>query len=154
MKALEKLSFPKLESEYLENILRQLVNQYNIIQMFFNRNASCSHLIIHIDKNSDAKILQLNNWVKKVKKNWNIDVYFIYSSRLHHLYFLASPFIEYCKSSAKRRTDVIIFDFKFCASLSVIISILQIFDNRLRKLWTQLETTQKKCFLIREEFFI
>ncbi len=97
MKALAKLSFPKLENEYLENILRQLVNQYNIIQIFFNKSSSysCSHLIIHIDKNSDAIKLQLNKWVKKVKRNWNIDVYFIYSSRLHHLYFLASPFIEY-----------------------------------------------------------
>lgn len=39
MKTLEKLSFPKLENEFLENILRQLANQHNIIQMFFYQTA-------------------------------------------------------------------------------------------------------------------
>ncbi len=33
MKTSEKLLFPQLENEYLENILRQLVNKYNIIEI-------------------------------------------------------------------------------------------------------------------------
>ena len=103
MKTLEKLSFPKLENEYLENILRQLVNQHTIIQMFFTKQPSCvySCLLIHIEKNMDAEQLQQNKWVKKVRNRYQIDVSFIYSTRLHHLFSLGHPFIElYCQPSA------------------------------------------------------
>ncbi|MFV8342035.1 hypothetical protein [Flavobacterium sp. XS2P39] len=103
MKTSKKLSFPKLENEFLENILRQLVNQHNIFQMFFSKQPSCmfSYLIIHIEKNIDAQELQQNKWVKKVRKRYQIDVYFIYSERLHHRFSLGHPFIEfYCKPSA------------------------------------------------------
>jgi hypothetical protein len=103
MKTSKKLSFPKLENEFLENILRQLVNQHNIIQMFFTGQPSFvfSYLIIHIEKNIDAQELQQNKWVKKVRKRYQIDVYFIYSERLHHRFSLGHPFIEfYCQSSA------------------------------------------------------
>lgn len=103
MKTSKKLSFPKLENEFLENILRQLVNQHTIIQMFFTRPPSFvfSYLIIHIEKNIDAQELQQNKWVKKVKKHYQIDVYFIYSERLHHRFSLGHPFIEfYCQPSA------------------------------------------------------
>jgi hypothetical protein len=98
MKTLEKLSFPKLENEFLENILRQLVNQHNIIQMFFTKQPSCvySYLLIHIEKNMDAEQLQQNKWVKKVRSLYQIDVYFIYSERLHHRFSLGHPFIEFC----------------------------------------------------------
>jgi hypothetical protein len=37
MKTSAKLSFPKLENDFLENILRQLVNQYTIVQLFFTK---------------------------------------------------------------------------------------------------------------------
>ncbi|WP_338648492.1 hypothetical protein V5J73_06875 [Flavobacterium sp. KS-LB2] len=103
MKTSKKLSFPKLENEYLENILRQLVNQHTIIQIFFTRQTSFvfSYLIIHIEKNIDAQELQQNKWVKKVKKRYQIDVYFIYSERLHYRFSLGHPFIEfYCQPSA------------------------------------------------------
>ncbi|RKS92703.1 hypothetical protein BC952_2618 [Flavobacterium limicola] len=103
MKTLEKLSFPKLENEFLENILRQLVNQYAVIQIFFTREPSrlFSQLIIHIDKNSDAEQLQLNKWVQKVRNRDQIAVYFIYSAKLHHRFSLEQPFIElYCQPSA------------------------------------------------------
>ncbi|MFV5684559.1 hypothetical protein ACM55I_03845 [Flavobacterium sp. GB2R13] len=103
MKTLEKLSFPKLENEFLENILRQLVNQHTIIQMFFTRQPSFvfSYLIIHIEKNIDAQELQQNKWVKKVRNLYQIDVYFIYSERLHHRFSLGHPFIEfYCQPSS------------------------------------------------------
>lgn len=103
MKTSEKLSFPKLENEFLENIVRQLLNQHNIIQMFFIKHPSSmfSYLIIHIEKNIDAEQLQQNKWVKKVRNRYQIDVYFIYSTRLHHLFSLGHPFIEfYCQPSA------------------------------------------------------
>lgn len=103
MKTSKKLSFPKLENEFLENILRHLVNQHTIIQMFFTRQTSFvfSYLIIHIEKNIDAQELQQNKWIKKVKKRYQIDVYFIYSERLHHRFSLGHPFIEfYCQPSA------------------------------------------------------
>jgi hypothetical protein len=103
MKTSKKLSFPKLENEFLENILRQLVNQNIIIQIFFTRQPSFvfSYLIIHIEKNIDAQELQQNNWVKKVRKHYQIDVYFIYSERLSHRFSLGHPFIEfYCQPSA------------------------------------------------------
>lgn len=103
MKTSKKLSFPNLENEFLENILRQLVNQHNIIQMFFTKQTSSvfSHLIIHIEKNTDAKQLQLNKWVKKVRNLYLIDIYFICSAKLHHCFALGQPFIEfYCQPSA------------------------------------------------------
>jgi hypothetical protein len=103
MKTSEKLTFPKLENEYLENILRQLVNQYTIIQMFFTRQESSafSYLNIHIENNIDAQKLQQNKWVKKVMQRFQIIVSFICSSKLHHHYSLGSPFIAfYCRESA------------------------------------------------------
>lgn len=103
MKTLEKLSFPQLENEFLENILRQLVNQYTVIQLFFTKEPTplFSELIIHIDKNSDAEQLQKNKWVQKVRNRYQINVYFIYSGRLHHRFSLGHPFIElYCQPSA------------------------------------------------------
>jgi hypothetical protein len=103
MKTLEKLSFPKLENEYLENILRQLIHKYDIIQMFFTRHKSSafSCLIINIEKNTDAQNLQESKWVRKVKERFQINISFIFSSKLHHHYSLGSPFITfYCRESA------------------------------------------------------
>ena len=103
MKTSEKLSFPKLENEFLENILRQLLNQYSIIQIFFTRHSSSvfSYLIINIDNYTVAQNLQQNKWVRKVKERFQIDISFISSSRLHHLYSLGCPFTAfYCRASA------------------------------------------------------
>lgn len=103
MKTSEKFTFPKLENEYLENILRQLVNQYNIIQMFFTRQESSafSYLIIHIENSIDATKLQDSKWVKRAKKRCLIDVYFIYSSKFQYRFSLGHPFIEfYCQPTA------------------------------------------------------
>lgn len=103
MKTSKKLSFPKLENEFLENILRQLVNQYTVIQLFFTKEPTplFSQLIIHIEKNNDAQQLQLNKWVKKVRNRYQVEVYFIYSTKLHHRFSLGQPFIElYCQPSA------------------------------------------------------
>ncbi|MDQ6528928.1 hypothetical protein [Flavobacterium sp. LHD-85] len=103
MRTSEKLTFPKLQNEYLENILRQLVRQHNIIQLFFTKSASSSfsHLIVHIEQSMDAKNLQESKWVKKVWKSCQIDVLFIYTSKLEHRFSLGNPFFElYCRPSA------------------------------------------------------
>jgi hypothetical protein len=103
MKTTKKLSFPKLENEFLENILRQLVNQYAVIQMFFTKRKLSlhSHLIIHIEKKIDADQLQSAKWVEKVRNSYQINVIFTYSGRLHHRFSLGYPFIElYCQPSA------------------------------------------------------
>lgn len=116
MKASYQLSFTKLENGFLENILKQLLNQYSIIQMFFTKGqvATVSHLIIHVEKNADATILQQHKWIKKIKEQFNIAVFFIYTSKLHHHYFLACPFVEmYCSPSAmiyqKENVDNLLF---------------------------------------------
>lgn len=103
MKTSKKITFPKLENEFLENILRQLINQHHIIQMFFTKDTHSlfSHLIIHTEKNSDAQELQQSKWVKKVRNRYQIDVYFIYSVKFHHKSSLGHPFIEcYSQPSA------------------------------------------------------
>lgn len=104
MKTSKKLSFPKLENEFLENILRQLVNQYTIVQIFFTKQeppSVNSHLVINLGQKIDAEQLHLTKWVKKVRNCYQIDVYFIYSGRLHHQFSLGHPFIEFhCQPSA------------------------------------------------------
>lgn len=103
MKTSKKLLFPKLENEYLENILRQLVNQHTFIQIFFTRQkySGYSFLIINIESNIDAQKLQQSKWVRKVKEHFQINIAFIYSSKLRHHYSLGSPFIAfYCRESA------------------------------------------------------
>ena len=103
MKTLEKLKFPKLENEYLENIIRQLIDQYNVIQIFFTKEkySAFSCLIINIESNIDAQKLQQSKWVRKVKEHLQINIVFIFSSKLRHHYSLGSPFIAfYCRESA------------------------------------------------------
>ena len=103
MKTSKKLSFPKLENEYLENILRQLFNQHTIIQIFFTRKkySEFSCLIINIESNIDAQKLQQSKWVRKVKERFQINIVFFFSSKLRHHYSLGSPFIAfYCREAA------------------------------------------------------
>jgi hypothetical protein len=103
MKTTKKPSFPKLENEFLENILRQLVNQYTIAQMFFTRQelSSPSQLVINLEKKTDADQLQSAKWVAKARNGYQINVIFIYSGRLHHRFSMGHPFIElYCQPSA------------------------------------------------------
>ena len=97
MKTSAKLSFPKLENEFLENILRQWVNQHTIIQMFFTKEPAplFSQLMIHIEKNSDAEQLQQHKWIKKVRNRYQVEVCFIYSARLYHRFSLGHPFMEW-----------------------------------------------------------
>nr|WP_315156435.1 hypothetical protein [uncultured Flavobacterium sp.] len=103
MKTTKKLSFPKLENEFLENILRQLVNQYTVIQLFFTKQKLSIHsyLVINLEKKIDADQLQSAKWVEKARNSYQINIIFIYSGRLHHRFSLGHPFIElYCQPSA------------------------------------------------------
>ena len=103
MKTTKKLSLPKLENEFLENILRQLVNQYAIVQVFFTKQelSSNAYLVINLEKKTDADQLQSAKWVAKARNRYQINVIFIYSARLHHRFSLGHPFIElYCRPSA------------------------------------------------------
>jgi hypothetical protein len=57
----EKLSFPKLENEFLENILRQLVNQHMSFRCFFTKHLLRVFIPAHIEKNMDAEQLNRTN---------------------------------------------------------------------------------------------
>jgi hypothetical protein len=103
MKTSEKLSFPKLENEFLENILRQLVNQYAVVQVFFTKESAplFSQLVIHVKNNGEAEQLQQHKWIKKGENRYQVKVCLIYAARLNHRFSLGHPFIEwYCRSSA------------------------------------------------------
>lgn len=103
MKTIEKLTFPQIENEYLENILRELAGKCNIVQMFFTRihSSGFSKLIINIESSIDAKKHQQSKWVRKVKERLQIDVLFIFSSKIRHHYSLGDPFKAfYCRESA------------------------------------------------------
>jgi hypothetical protein len=103
MKTLEKLTFPQIENEYLENILRELADKYNIVQMFFTREQSSgfSKLIVSIESSIDAQKYQQSKWVRKVKERLHIDVLFIFPSKIRHHYSLGDPFKAfYCRESA------------------------------------------------------
>ncbi|MEL1254752.1 hypothetical protein AAEO57_13260 [Flavobacterium sp. DGU38] len=103
MKTAAKLSFPKLQNEYIANILRQLVSQHSIVQVFFTGEPSplFSQLIIHTEKNTSVQELRQSKWVAKMKTQYQINVCFIYSSKLHRQYALGAPFTAfYCRPSA------------------------------------------------------
>lgn len=103
MKTLKQASFPQIENEFLENILRQLVNQYAVIQMFYHkeRETPQSHLVIHLAHKADADQIQSQKWVAKVRELYSIHVYCSYITRLHHQVALGHPFFEwYCRPSA------------------------------------------------------
>jgi hypothetical protein len=97
LKTSKKLSFPKLENEYLENILRQLVNQYTIVQLFFTKEPAplFSQLMIHIKNKEEGEQLQQHKWIKKVRNRYQIEVCLIYSTRLYHRFALGHPFMEW-----------------------------------------------------------
>lgn len=103
MKTSKKLSFPQLENEFLENILRQLVNQYAVVQVFFTKEPAplFSQLVIHVKNNGEAEQLQQHKWITKVGNRYQVEVCLIYAARLYHRFSLGHPFIEwYCRPSA------------------------------------------------------
>jgi hypothetical protein len=103
MKTTAKLSFPQLENQFLENILRQWVNQYTIVQLFFTKEPAplFSQLIIHIKNKEEAEQVQQHKWIKKARNYYQIEVCLIYSTRLYHRLALGHPFMEwYTRPSA------------------------------------------------------
>ncbi|GEP51946.1 hypothetical protein FNO01nite_26180 [Flavobacterium noncentrifugens] len=103
MKTSRQPSFPTLENEFLENILRQTVSHYAVVQMFYNKPKPGSQavLVIYLQQKQDADLLQSRPWVEKLKNQYQIFVYCVYSTRLHHKFSLGHPFIEtYCRPPA------------------------------------------------------
>lgn len=101
MKTSEKLSFPALENEYLENILRQLVSKHAVLQLFFTRTPNFAQLVVHVGNSSDAAQLQQQKWVGKVLSRYQTAVCFFNSGRLSRLFSMGHPFVEsYCRPSA------------------------------------------------------
>lgn len=101
MKTLKQTSLLKLDNVLLSDILAQLINQYHIIQFFYNKSESPSNLVVNLRESGDAKKLQLNKWVEKARAIHNIHVSFLYSARLERQHYIGNPFIElYCQPDA------------------------------------------------------
>lgn len=102
MKNSKKITFPALQNEYLENILRQLVHQHAVCNIFYTPQASgLSHLIIHLDHSLAVAPLQSGPWVRKAKMQYQTAVAFFSSSQLAHRRSLGHPFVAcYCTASA------------------------------------------------------
>ncbi|WP_296149906.1 hypothetical protein [uncultured Flavobacterium sp.] len=93
MKTSEKLSFPVLKNEYVENILRQLLHQYAVCQVFYTaQDLGLSYLVVHLEQHQDAALLQSRPWVRKARARCQIAVSFVSSTQLEHRYSLGHPF--------------------------------------------------------------
>lgn len=102
METSKKITFPTLQNEYLENILRQLVNQHAVCQMFYTpQDWGLSYLVVHLEQHQDAALLQSRPWVRKAKAVCQTAVSFISSSQLEHRYSLGHPFAAcYCSDAS------------------------------------------------------
>lgn len=103
MKILKQTVFAKLDNDLLENILEQMIKQYNVIQIFYTKDhvETTSHLVIHLYKSQDVANLRSSKWISKLKLNYKINVYFVCTSRFEYHFKLGHPFIEfYCQPSA------------------------------------------------------
>ena len=80
-----------------------MIDQYDIAQIFYTKDhrRKNAHLVIQLSKASDAENLTSNKWIEKVRLQYQINVYTIYSSRLEYQYEKGHPFFEYyCHPSA------------------------------------------------------
>lgn len=96
-------SIRKLDNEFVEGILHKLIAKYNIIQIFYSsqKNSKTSTVIIHLERKSDADELRLKHLVKKALQQYQMNICFVYSVRLHDQYDLGHPVIEaYCQRDA------------------------------------------------------
>lgn len=103
MKTATPLYFRQLGNEFLENILRQLVEQQHVLQVFFTprQSSTMAHLVVHLEQKAAADQLQGSKWVRKARKLYRTNVYFIYSTRLLHQSSIGHPFVAcYCMPSA------------------------------------------------------
>ncbi|WP_312078746.1 hypothetical protein [Chryseobacterium sp.] len=103
MKTSNQLSFSKLENEFLEDAIKQLSQDYIIIQIFYNKSVHSqdSHLIIHLENKNDIDKLKQKHWIKKVYSEHKVHIHFFYNTQLHQKFDSGHPFVEfYCKPSA------------------------------------------------------
>jgi len=103
MKTSEHLSFSKLENEFLEDAIKQLNEQYLIIQIFYNKSVHSqdSHLILNLEHKKDIDKIKQKHWIKKTYSEHKVHIHLFYSTQLHYKFDLGHPFVEfYCKPSA------------------------------------------------------
>ena len=103
MKTSEHLSFSKLENEFLEDTIKQLNQQYLIIQIFYNKNVHSqdSHLILNLEHKKDIDKIKQKHWIKKAHSEHKVHIHLFYNTQLHYKFDLGHPFVEfYCKPSA------------------------------------------------------
>ncbi len=103
MKTSEQFSFSKLENEFLEDAIKQLNEQYLIIQIFYNKSVHSqdSHLILNLEHKKDVDKIKQKHWIKKAYSEHKIHIHLFYNTQLHYKFDLGHPFVEfYCKPSA------------------------------------------------------
>lgn len=102
METSKKITFPILQNEYMENILRQLIHQYAVCQLFCTpKESGLSYLVVHLEQHKDVEPLQSRPWVRKAMARCQIAVSFVSSSQLEHRYSLGHPFVAcYCAAAS------------------------------------------------------
>lgn len=102
MKTLKKISFPTLQNQYLESILHQLVQQYNVEQVFYTaEHLGLSYLVVQLEQHGNIEPLQSSPWLQKALSVHLTAVYFVSSNQLQHRYKLGHPFIAcYCSPAS------------------------------------------------------
>ncbi|KQM36498.1 hypothetical protein ASE55_04110 [Chryseobacterium sp. Leaf201] len=103
MKTSNQLLFSKLENEFLEDAIKQLNQNYIIIQIFYNKSihSQDSHLIIHLEHKTDIDNLKQKHWIKKAYSEHKVHIHLFYNTQLHQKFDSGHPFVEfYCKPSA------------------------------------------------------
>ena len=103
MKTSNQLSFSKLENEFLEDAIKQLNQDYIIIQIFYNKSVHFqdSHLIIHLEHKNDVEKIKQKHWIKKAYSEYKVHIHLFYNTQLLYKFDLGHPFVEfYCKPSA------------------------------------------------------
>ena len=103
MKTSNQLSFSKLENEFLENSIKQLNQDYIIIQIFYNKSVHSedSHLIIHLEHKNDIDKIKQKHWIKKAHSEHKVHIHLFYNTQLHQKFDSGHPFVEfYCKPYA------------------------------------------------------
>ncbi|MBD3907102.1 hypothetical protein NAL32_21605 [Chryseobacterium sp. Ch-15] len=103
MKTLEHLSISKLGNEFLEDAIKQLSQDYTVIQMFYNKSVHSqdSHLIIHLEHQKDVDELKQKHWIKNAHTEHKVHIHLFYNTQLHQKFSSGHPYVEcYCKPSA------------------------------------------------------
>ncbi|SEM65091.1 hypothetical protein SAMN05421856_10575 [Chryseobacterium taichungense] len=96
-------SLSTIQNEFLQGILKQLINEHYIIrEILFNTVITSKHkyLIICMEYTADMEVLRKQPWVEKAFKEYQVKVFFFYTTRLKQQLSLGQPLFElYFKSS-------------------------------------------------------